>query len=517
MPSNNSRYHPCLPQKLLDEFKTDPLITAKPSNIYNEQFEQFRIKVLSQKSSCEIEVLLEDSQPKPSRSSLDPRVFGKIDLFTKGQNRTCLHMAAKRADIPLAYECIRIGTAINFKDKDGITALLLACIMLRSTKTIKEIMKTQPPPAPGSSDAEVLSDKFLDDEFARHLRIATLFVEQHADVNVTVDGDSSLSIAAEIACWPFVELLIRHGAKVPSVKHPGYPTFRSAAQRSKFQSIVRTVKPSDSRPLRRCPCWSGELLKDCHAAGSIPYPAEYICLCGSKKVHGRCCMRREFRHLETWNEENDWIMPVREMPLHIPQDDAFQSGFSNAQQVMSNLFQSPGFDMEAFKSRMKGFTRELLGSLLEGTVDPAFQYAMDQVDFMPRRVLFLLILSCIKSHIMASRLWNRNLSRVECKKRADEWNAAVDEYVASGIDGRPVWDIEANSKIGLNGGPLYKGCEAEDCDNIEGRYVEKMKCCSSCKLVKLLQLPAKLRLTDYECIADRVLQPSVSGEGLVET
>lgn len=65
----------------------------------------------------------------------------------------------------------------------------------------------------------------------------------------------------------------------------------------------------------------------------------------------------------------------------------------------------------------------------------------------------------------------------------DEWNRAVDKYMASGVDPRPRFDIELQSKIGMTGGPLYKICEADNCKKAEGREVDKMKCCGSCKLV----------------------------------
>lgn len=65
----------------------------------------------------------------------------------------------------------------------------------------------------------------------------------------------------------------------------------------------------------------------------------------------------------------------------------------------------------------------------------------------------------------------------------NEWNGAVDRYIATKKDPRPRFDIELEAKIGPHGGPLYRECEAEDCDRVECRDVEKLKCCGSCKLV----------------------------------
>lgn len=97
-------------------------------------------------------------------------MFRDLDKFVSGQKRTFLHLAAKEADVPLAYECIRIGAAVNFRDKDGGSALLLACRCLRATKDIQDYLKTNPlPKAPSRTiatardlrDREALSEDVL--------------------------------------------------------------------------------------------------------------------------------------------------------------------------------------------------------------------------------------------------------------------------------------------------------------------------------------------------------------------
>ncbi len=65
----------------------------------------------------------------------------------------------------------------------------------------------------------------------------------------------------------------------------------------------------------------------------------------------------------------------------------------------------------------------------------------------------------------------------------DEWNALVDEYIASGKDRRSRFDIERLSKIGAHGGPLYRECEADECKLYEVRDVETLRKCSGCKIV----------------------------------
>ena len=45
----------------------------------------------------------------------------------------------------------------------------------------------------------------------------------------------------------------------------------------------------------------------------------------------------------------------------------------------------------------------------------------------------------------------------------EKWNALVDEYIATGKDKRPRFEIERLSKIGSHGGPLDRQCEAVSC------------------------------------------------------
>ena len=72
----------------------------------------------------------------------------------------------------------------------------------------------------------------------------------------------------------------------------------------------------------------------------------------------------------------------------------------------------------------------------------------------------------------------------------DEWNAAVDEYISSGVDMRMREDIENESKIGLGGGPLHARCENEICNephegrtDYDGLSPTKLLLCTGCKKV----------------------------------
>lgn len=92
------------------------------------------------------------------------------------------------------------------------------------------------------------------------------------------------------------------------------------------------------------------------------------------------------------------------------------------------------------------------------------------------------------------RPWRDEFSKFQGKSRMERWNGYIDEYIASGQDKRPRFEIERLSKIGAHGGPLYRQCEAESCERYEGRDVAAFKLCSGCKLVRVSLFYHKARL-----------------------
>lgn len=91
-----------------------------------------------------------------------------------------------------------------------------------------------------------------------------------------------------------------------------------------------------------------------------------------------------------------------------------------------------------------------------------------------------------------------------------EWNAVVDSYILKSFDLRPTFEIELEAKIDSRGGPLHKRCEATGCLNVAGRDIEKMMCCSGCKLVGDVVLFVCGRLT--HCCRSCTAVGSVSQE-----
>ncbi|KAK7465339.1 hypothetical protein VKT23_005318 [Stygiomarasmius scandens] len=179
---------------------------------------------------------------------------------------------------------------------------------------------------------------------------------------------------------------------------------------------------------------------------------------------------------EEWNPDERYIISGEHRTASMPDSISpevrpfFEAGLSN----YLTAFDEMRFDPETLKN-----VTAKLGDLKKGTmlqnmlslfgrddfvVDPAVTFALDNVDFFPRP-------------------WEGKLSKLEGNKRMQEWNAAVDRYIETASDPRKRIDIEIEAKIGPHGGPLYRRCETEDCDKVEGRDIEKLQACAQCRLV----------------------------------
>ncbi|KAJ7741447.1 hypothetical protein DFH07DRAFT_702930, partial [Mycena maculata] len=74
----------------------------------------------------------------------------------------------------------------------------------------------------------------------------------------------------------------------------------------------------------------------------------------------------------------------------------------------------------------------------------------------------------------------RTMSKVEWGE-STMWNAAVDEYIASGVDHRTPEAIKNAAKIGQAGGRFRRECEAFGCENMESKSLKPFSHCSGCK------------------------------------
>ncbi|CAL1717150.1 unnamed protein product [Somion occarium] len=433
-----TKLHPFLPEALIDSLKADPVTSRcfPSSDVFTESHEGRRIDFIIDPTVAHVECISPRDQPAGIET---------INRFEPGDGRNRSHLAARNGDVPLAYECIRMGVNLDVTDNIGMTPLYLACEVIRAMTWELDEAKRCRLVHPKVNDVALQKEGVI--------RIAKLFVEQHADVNVELDGQTPLTLTAQASCWPIVELLLQHGARVPP-SFPSSNSFKTSIQRSRFLLIVRKTRPLSPRPPRPCPCWSGKLLSECHDAEEHAYPASFLCICGSRKSFARCCGTKKFRVVERWNSEAQRIVwrvisePTVGLPPGIPE--------SVLNHIRSN---------HEIPSRLNELGYKLVERICsDRNIDPAFAYALRSLLYNPRP-------------------WAGQVSRVQAKRRMNAWNQLVDDYIASRRDPRRKLDVEIAAKIGINGGPLYKHCEATGCNKHEKRDVEKLKGCSGCKAI----------------------------------
>ncbi|KAH6914952.1 hypothetical protein BKA70DRAFT_560508 [Coprinopsis sp. MPI-PUGE-AT-0042] len=495
MPSSK-QVHPCLPEEFIRNLKNDPSALFERSYILEPQLETFRTEALKlgkDRTPMEIPLVMERPDISFFRSIFRnfPPAFQQLenmnhecDSFLQEDNKTFLHLAAGKGDVPLAYEMVRMGTNLEHKDRNGATALFIAALKIAVLTSIMDLVEILPPincvPLP-----ETLQRAHIQKLIACHTRIATMLIEQHADVNVLAFDVSPLSLAAQSGSWALVELLLRHGA---DRTHEDDIHFSNTTDKSRYSSLLAMTTAEDARPPRPCPCWSGKLLRDCHDTPGVehPWPSHFLCSCGRKKVFSECCGKRGLKVLERWDPEDKWIMPSTQHQVVIDAASMvneyispemrpfFQDALSGAlDDMMSTVGDGLsgyelGKELEDFtKNRAAIFKQMAALTQREHCFDDAFWYALDKTDFFPR-----------------PSQWEKLFSKVECRKMMDEWNAAVDEYMRTDGRFRDRFTVEYEAKIGMDGGPLYKICSAEDCGSIEKYHVPALMKCSGCGLAR---------------------------------
>jgi hypothetical protein len=305
--------------------------------------------------------------------------------------RTNLHVAAMVGDPILVCEMIRLGATIDKADALGKTPLYLAVESLAHLTAALAVGVDQHVAAnlpKGRSRKRTHTVQLSrNDGLLRLQYVIRLLLEQHADPNCAGDGQTPLHMACKFQMWDVIELLLTHRAnplppRPPGSRIPSPPTFfRTNADQTRFRSLVASTSGS-SRPPRMCPCFSGNTLATCHDAEDKPFPPDFLCRCGSQKNFRKCCSKRRFTSYERWNEAEQWILPCETslypfpVPVGEPLDD-----FAVAAEPL-------GFPLPRINVTDKEVTTLYQKCAAElssrGLIDPAFEYAMKRVDFIPR-------------------------------------------------------------------------------------------------------------------------------------
>ncbi|KAJ7780938.1 hypothetical protein B0H16DRAFT_1817221 [Mycena metata] len=387
-----------------------------------------------------------------------------------------LHFAAMHGDVPLAHEAVRLGTSIGCTTNAGLSALylgfstLLGCVQgehdvqVNVNSLAAEVLHI--PGFPSSLYGLML---------ATMRRVLLFLLAHHADPDETYQGLSVLHLACMCNSWDLIEALLLHGA------NPFPSSFTTAGftpqaylrnpdeDGIRFLSLVSKYRDTP-RPPRICPCGSGLPLKNCHAvAGGKPYVPEYICPCGSREIYSACCAKEpRMNYVEEWDEEKEQLVVVKQ-DIARPTDvgalrtEAGEDSSRSKRERKQMLKTEVGLATQmAVVSR--GLQEDVMQQLVQtGRVDPAYAAACRQTGIQ------LLLPNFVSS-----------MSKVEWKQLMEQWNEAVDDYIASGVDKRPGEAIENAAKRGAKGGPLYRKCEALGCTKVEGRNCVRMLVCSGC-------------------------------------
>ncbi|KAF7337584.1 hypothetical protein MSAN_02231700 [Mycena sanguinolenta] len=382
-----------------------------------------------------------------------------------------LHLAIDLTDPPFACEAIRHGTPIDQKSGRGQTPLLHALERLRELRAVLKISNISIPSLQEFQYKARLANLNAIDRVRYIIRV---LIAQHADVDSTGTWKggkvvSSLHFACAMGDWDLIALLLEHGAKSkPTPACADAEDFlMEATDKRRFRDMK--VNPRTSRPPRLCPCFSGKPRINCHSQ-RLPYPDDFTCSCGSTKAYGKCCKGRNIDLVEEWIDETQTIRLVRETVIsHTFRPPPFMSP-----EVMETIMNEVQNNKEKFTKMMQDLMWDSefqsvyaecfdIGCQNDNITDPAFRFAYSETKFFPFPQ-------------------GRSSSKHYCRQKQKEWNFAVDKYIAGGTDSRPRLEIETAAKIGISLGAMYRACEADGCDKVEGRELEKVSTCSRCKM-----------------------------------
>ncbi|PCH42474.1 hypothetical protein WOLCODRAFT_71695 [Wolfiporia cocos MD-104 SS10] len=467
---------------MLQSFKSDEKISFDSSLIYRKIFDEFRVATFTSILGPDTEV--NDYVPDSTAVTLDvrPKMSSLYKCGTSRQ-KTWLHYAAWMGDVPLAHECVRLGVTIDRKDQEGATALFLACDRMLLCAIIGrqvDMIEGDNRDILGFTELISCSPDQLQNQQWRCGRIAEMLVWQHANVNVKVGNMTPLQIACRLHDWPFVETLLSHGADPTICGTDVLLSYcHTPGTRLRLRQLLSAYTPNvgRARPERLCPCWSSKTLKDCHNSGTAqPFPPYFLCRCGSRKCFSKCCSRRGIRLIDQWDHPTQCIRTDATVTATI----SFSSPdvcdtFDQFQQYLRRYEDDKKAELGRGQIRhMERITDKLLG---QKRLSIAYWFAMRTL-----APFFAMPFDC-------------TMPKFACKDLMSKWNAAVDQYIGLGTDGQSRAAIELEAKIGLDGGPVHKHCEATGCGNVDGVGGTTLKCCGACK--RIMYCSARCQTADW--------------------
>ncbi|KAJ7209773.1 hypothetical protein GGX14DRAFT_521305 [Mycena pura] len=432
---------PLLPADLVQKIKSDDMMSGFESDVFGQSFHENRLQMRNWLAPLSPDSFVQDNG---------------IGFFAE-MKRTSLHLAAYDGDVLAVYELLGLGATADKPDSAGITPVCLAISRLAifTSHTVRVFSPTGVP----------LSAADLEKEASRLKSVIRILVEQHVALDKSINGEPLLSILCRSRLWDIIALFLDHGATCPK----NITTLlKTTADRSQLTSMLKARPQTPvNRPARKCPCWSGKSVSECHAKAQ-PYPLRYICVCGSARTYQKCCFARKSYVSEKWDPRLNRIMhdydkrqsEITEVMEIMQKGDELRKAVARAGGVTveTEPVYPPRYQPDTVRRFMEGLLAQDLGH-----VDPAFAYALSRVDFIPRPQ-------------------SRMCSRFLCDNRQQRWNTLIDEYIDTQKDRRTRHSIERAAKIGTWNGALLRACEGPECNKIEGADVKILKCCSKCKM-----------------------------------
>ncbi|KAJ7746584.1 hypothetical protein B0H16DRAFT_1421490 [Mycena metata] len=468
----SQRTQPLLPADLVKKIMSDEIMSDFQSSVFTQMEHEDRLAMRNW-----------EKPRSPDSFVQDPSIGWMPEM-----NRTPLHLAAYDGDVLAVYERIGVGATADKPDSSGITPICLA---------ISHLALVSSPNVVGfTSNGSLKSTSALKREASRLKCVIRILVEQHVVLDRFTQGQPLINLLCRSAAWDTITLFLEHGATPPGNLLPLFP---APADRARFTSLVKSHS-AKSRPPRKCPCWSGKIVSECHGKEARPYPLDYVCVCGSGKTYKKCCFSRKHYVLEKWDPTVQRIMHDYDNS-HLPVTALVQA-VKEREEVLAKAagiqLEDVAFTRQALRPDQVKILREaaLRGV---GVLDPAFAYAVERVDFVPRP---------------QSRKGSRHLS----ESRQRRWNTLVDEYIEKQGDNRSKYEIERAAKIGTWNGALIRTCEGPDCNTVEGTGNVTLQICSKCKIsvycTRICQ-KAAWKMHKTECTKDGQREQSLPSQDII--
>jgi len=174
---------------------------------------------------------------------------------------------------------------------------------------------------------------------------------------------------------------------------------------------------------------------------------------------------------EKWDEAERWIRPsvIRLAGIAPSSIETTRHAGKTTQDMIDVLHLSlPQELLPCQTVTTPEFVWNFLGQIViemtvKGLMDPAYAFAVKETQFFPRPQ-------------------GRTFDKEACITAQTKWNHAIDTYISLGSDKRPRAEIERATKIGRSNGALYRTCEGVNCSKLEGKDIDKLVCCSKCKI-----------------------------------